>query len=147
MTHVVSEISTLGTPEFIKLVATYCRNSSKNQEIDPGLNSRGYSPEALLEAKRLAEKKFNPVTSLGLRFTKPLSNFESDIITYAWTLFENYERGLLPFPGSVSDQPAQIMEIFGTFQALRIERQENERKKLEKKDVGNKYKGKPRARG
>ena len=82
------------------------------------------------EMRRKSEKHFTPVTCLGLRFSRPLSNFKSDFIHYPWTLFENYEKGLLPFPGSVSEQPAQIMEIFSIFKALKIEQENLQNKKL-----------------
>ncbi len=80
----------------------------------------------------------------GLHFTIPLENFKSDLINHALFLFENYERGVLPFPGSVSEQPAQIIEIFGVFQALKFEIEAAERKKLA--SVRNKNYNKPRPR-
>lgn len=143
--HRIEDISSLSTLEFIRLVATYNQSKSGKADIDPSLLSRGYSPEAIEQAKKITELKFNPVTTMGLRFTRPLTNFKSDMIGYAWTLFENYERGLLPFPGSVSEQPAQIMEIFGVFNALRLETLEVERKRIEK-NVGNKRQGGSRTR-
>lgn len=112
-------------------MASYTAAVSDKSEFDVSLNSRGYSPEALAEAKKILEKQFTPVTTLGLRFTRPLENFKSDILAYAWLLFDNYERGNLPFPGSVSEQPAQIMEIFGTLESLRLERKRIETKRLE----------------
>lgn len=131
MTHKIDEISSLSTAEFINLVGTYTALTSGKSDFDPELINKGYSPEALAEARKLTEKKFKPFETVGLRFTKPLDNFKSDILGYSWTLFENYERGLLPFPGTVSEQPAQIMEIFGVFQALKTENQIKHNKKIE----------------
>jgi hypothetical protein len=139
----IDKLSSLSTAEFIKLVGHYNYLASGKPDINPQIQNRGYSAAALAEAKKQNEALFNPVTSLGLTFRKPLSNFKSDVLSYSLTLFENYERGALPFPGSVSEQPAQIMEIFGVLQALRHEREAAERKKLEK-NVGNKHQGKRR---
>lgn len=145
MAHRIAELSSLSTIEFIKIVATYAHARSGKDSIDPSLAARGFTPEQIEQTKKLTEKKFNPVQIMGLRFTRPLDNFKSDLMGYAWTLFENYERGVLPFPGSVSEQPAQIMEIFGVFSALRFEAQEAERKR-QNPNVGTKHKGVGRVR-
>jgi hypothetical protein len=143
--HIIECISSVSTSDFVDIVATYISQTSGKTEFDPTLNSRGYSPEALAEAKKLKEKKFSSVSALGLKFTKPLSNFKCENIGYLWTLFENYERGQLPYPGSISEQPAQIIEIFGVFQALKNEQIAKERKRQEQ-DGRHKYQSKPRAR-
>jgi hypothetical protein len=36
-------------------------------------------------------------------------------------LFDGYEAGFLPFEGPFSDQPAQIIEIFGVLKQLKHE--------------------------
>lgn len=47
----------------------------------------------------------------GLKFSRDLTEFKFPLMYYLLILTENYERGLLPFPGTVTEQPAQIMEI------------------------------------
>lgn len=120
-------MSSLSDGEFVEIVGTYAKLTNGRKES--GLEARGYSPEALAAARQIAAATFNPVVSCGLRFTKPLDQFNYDQMGYALTLFENYEKGNLPFPGSVSDQPAQIIEIFGLLKALRQEQEQ--RKSLE----------------
>lgn len=141
--HKIDEISSLSILESAKLIGNYLSIVSGKEEIDPSLASRGYSPEALEMMKRRVEAGFEPVTSHGLRFTKPLGNFKSDILGYSMTLLENYERGALPYPGPFSEQPAQVIEIFGLLQSLRHEQQEIQRKKVER-DVRQKHQGRAR---
>lgn len=42
------------------------------------------------------------------------------------------KSGTLPFPGAVSEQPGQIMDIFDTIFELDMEREEDTRRKAEK---------------
>lgn len=44
----------------------------------------------------------------------------------------NYKKGTMPFPGSVVEQPAKIIEIFDVLTQLEQESEEKMRKKLEK---------------
>jgi hypothetical protein len=81
-------------------------------------------------AQKKAVEAFQPVTSCGLKFTKHLSRFKYPLFGYALQLFENYERGLLPFEGSVSDQPAQVMELFSVIQNLRFEQEKKQMEKI-----------------
>lgn len=143
--HEVDKVSSLSVYEFVNLVGHFHDLASGKPSKDSSLNNRGYSPEILEQINKEREKTFSPISSLGLRFTKPLHHFKSDILVYSLTLFENYERGVMPFPGSTSEQPAQVMEIFGVLQSLRLERQEIERKKLERQNVRNKHQGQHRA--
>lgn len=59
----------------------------------------------------------------------------------AWAAFD--KAGVLPFPGSYTDQPAKIFEVFSVFDGLKAEQMEEERKKMEAK---NKAKKSPRRR-
>lgn len=139
----IDEISSLSNEDYINIVGHYTRLASEKADFDPNINTRGYSPEALAEAKKQTLKYFQPIQTLNLKFKKQLDDFEFEPLNYTLTLFENYERGLLPYPGSVSEQPAQLMEIFGVLQSLRQERQQLEYKKMQK-NVGQQHKGKPR---
>ena len=129
MAHKIDEVSSLSETEFARIVASILWTWSDKDNSDSDLSSRGYSDAAIQEMRKKSQKNFTPIKCLGLKFTRPLNNFKTDFIHYPWTLFENYERGLLPFPGSVSDQPAQIMEIFGVFKALKVEHEKIQNKK------------------
>lgn len=116
------DISTLSNYEFVALVANYndlC-DGSKNK-IAPSMVNRGYTAEQLAQASNRIADKFNPVESCNLRFTKPYGHIKYDYMDYVLRLFDNYELGILPFPGSASEQPAQIMEIFSILRQLKHE--------------------------
>jgi hypothetical protein len=140
------EISSLTDHDFIRLVATYADlNSGDKQKVSSQAVNRGYTPEQLAQAKSHIAVKFNPVTSCGLRFTRPYSSLKFEPFSYVLTLYENYERGCLPFPGSVSEQPAQIMEVFSVLRQLKHEA-EVQIRETQSKHGRNQYKNKPRTR-
>jgi hypothetical protein len=118
------EISTLADEDFVRFVAHYNHLLlNPKKKVNPKLKDRGYSDEALAEAKLDKRQKFQPVESCGLRFTKPFDHLSFEPFSYVLTLFENYSRGCLPFPGSVSEQPAQIMEFFSVIETIRREQE------------------------
>ena len=49
-------------------------------------------------------------------------------------LYKNYERGVLPFRGSLMDQPAYIMEIFTLIENLKSDREQEEREREERRN-------------
>jgi hypothetical protein len=116
------DISSLSEYESILLVANYndVWNGDKNS-VSSDLAGRGYTEEQLAHATGRIAETFNPVVSCGLMFTKPFGHLKFEALAYVLTLFENYERGCLPFPGSVSEQPAQIMEVFAVLRQLKHE--------------------------
>lgn len=127
----IEEISTFRYDDYVRFIGHYLDLLSGSEADTKSLEDRGYTPEVLKLVKQQKADEFEGARALGLEFTIPLDNFRSDIMNYALTLFQNYERGLLPFPGSVSEQPAQIMEIFSVLTALKLEQEEKQRKKLE----------------
>lgn len=75
---------------------------------------------------------------MGIKYNKPLSNFKHPYLGYILLLLENYEKGLLPFPGTISDQPAQVIEMFSLIQNLKIEHQNKLNKQSEQNGRRNK---------
>lgn len=120
--------------DFIRLVATYndLTNGSKTK-MDPRLAAKGYTEAQLAHANKNFVATFSPVTSCGLRFTKPFAHLKFEPISYVLTLLENYERGCLPFPGSVSEQPSQIMELFSILSQLKHEAETRAREQQKQK--------------
>jgi hypothetical protein len=53
---------------------------------------------------------------------------------YYLTLLETYEKGVPPYPGSTSEQPAKIMEILVLLQKLKLEHQEKVMAEQERKN-------------
>jgi hypothetical protein len=60
------------------------------------------------------------------------NNFKYPYFSYVLNLYSQYKKGSLPFPGSVSEQPAKIIEIFNVLEQLELEQQEKQRKAVEK---------------
>ena len=127
VSHKIAELSQLQTYEFVALVAQY-NLYLRGPSIDPEIYKRGYSRIALniLEAK--AAKDFNPVESQGILFEEPFERFPCANMGYVLQLFSQYETGNLPFPGSVSEQPAQIIEVFNTLSALKAEAKKSQQR-------------------
>jgi hypothetical protein len=140
------DTSSLSDLEFVSLIATYNTSSDKDEKhkVSSKLDDRGYSADQLAHAKQKKTEKFKPVVSCDLRFTKPFDHLKFEPFGYVLTLFENYERGCLPFPGAASEQPAQIMEIFSVLRQLKHEAEIRLREKYTS-NGRNKHQNKPGA--
>lgn len=83
---------------------------------------------------RKAQKKkenYDEIVSMGLRFNTDLNQFIFSQFDYLYTLFDKYDQfGVLPYPGSHSEQPAIIMEIFTILNGLKIEEQKRQQRKI-----------------
>ena len=58
-----------------------------------------------------------------LRFSSCIGNFVQPHWNHWLNLHQSYRAGHLPFPGSVSDQPNKVMEVFRTMDAYYSEQQ------------------------
>lgn len=117
----ILETSSLSAVEYILLVGQYNHIlSGGKEEIDPAISNRGYTP-AQLEVLKKNKRSNTDVRSCGVRFTTHLSRFKYPLFGYVSACFQNYERGLLPYPGSVSEQPNKIIEIFNVLSTVRLE--------------------------
>jgi len=109
------------------------------KKTDPRLLERGYSEEALEMMRSKMKRKIEECTSLNVKFTRALSEFQYPYLGYVLTLHRSYtDNGCTPFSGPPSDQPAQIMDIFNTLDALEDEfrQQEIDKQKREQKRNG-----------
>lgn len=131
VTHEIMRISSLDEVEFVKIVATY-NNAGNERTSELELLERGYTREQLEQVRLSKKRQRVGIKSCGLYFTRDLSEFNCEKFNYYFLLFQNYERGNLPFEGTIADQPAQIIEIFNTFQMLRAEQEDKARKQLER---------------
>lgn len=140
----IFDISGISEYDWVYLSANYYSLLTGEQDQDANLKARGYSPEQIKFAK---QKKQAVSTTVGpLRFTRPTIEFKYPNISYVLTLFQNYEKGLLPFPGSVSEQPAQIMEVFNLLRNIRNDYQQKLNTPIEVPKHGRLNKDKSRAR-
>lgn len=69
-------------------------------------------------------------------YDKCLCNYliESDMYYYL-NLHQQYENGILPYPGSLVDQPAKIIEIFNFLALMKAELHERQEKEQKQKEA------------
>lgn len=123
------EISTVTDLEYIHIVGNY--NNADKQDEEQALRDRGYSEDRI--RFMLKGKKGSSFKSLDVVFHDK-NNLKYPYFSYVYTAYLNYERGILPYPGSLSEQPAKIMDIFSVLGALKFESEEKMRKKVEKEN-------------
>lgn len=136
------QISALSTYDYITLIAHYNRLQKKDR-VDPRLLTRGFTEDQLKQLQKTLGKSPDELISLNLHFKTDLTKFNYPHFNYVFRLYDRYnDAGVLPFKGSHSDQPAQIMEIFSVLEQLQMETQkelheENQRKQArERKQSG-----------
>jgi hypothetical protein len=56
---------------------------------------------------------------INVRYYTCPGNLYDPSLGYLYSLFEKYERGFLPFEGTISDQPAKVVECFNLIVNLR----------------------------
>lgn len=72
------------------------------------------------------------IVSAGLKISGDIKRFEYPYFGFILSAFQQFENGTLPFNGSYSDQPSQILEIFEVLTQLKFETEEKNRKELER---------------
>lgn len=55
----------------------------------------------------------------GLQFRNCPGNYNTPMAAKFLEMFEAYSRGILPYPGALSEQPKRIMEIFDVIRAYK----------------------------
>ena len=61
--------------------------------------------------------------SLNVHFKTRLDDLSVDYFNFVIVAFDIYDRhGVLPYPGSLSEQPNKIIEIFNVLSSLKQER-------------------------
>lgn len=123
----ILKISSVSTFDYINITGHYLTLLSGKREKVEILNERQY-PQHMIDAA-MKGMKHPEVTVAGLNFKVPLTQFKYPLMSYVLVLLENYERGLLPFAGTISEQPSQIVEILNLIQLLKIEHQNQLEKK------------------
>lgn len=131
-------ISTLNVVDYVNIVGHY--NTVHNgPTIDPRLLERFKNKPEMIEQIKKQSASSGGTTSLNIKFSRPLESFRYELFGYIITLYRKYsELGILPFPGSLSDQPAQIIEVFNTLESVELEIKHQQQKKQNKELKRNK---------
>lgn len=119
--------------DYVCIIAEFlCFHDGGKTKDDTELTSRGYSKETIeLLQKKMKEPGVKQFKSCNVNYLVHPSNFKYDLFNYLLVLFENYKKGNLPFPGSVSEQPAQIMELFSLVETVKAEHELKAMKKAQ----------------
>lgn len=130
----IIRMSSLSVVDYVNLCGHYSKLQS-GPSIDPRLLERYQNqPERLEQLKKsIIAKGIKSTRTLNLDFKAPLEDFNYNPFSYVYTLFLQYKQGTLPFPGSTSEQPAQIIEIFNTLDSLEMETKERQMKEEQRK--------------
>jgi hypothetical protein len=115
------DISSVSFYEYAQLVGQYNRLVHKPQ-IDTQLLTRGYSEEALKQMQSKMSGGVKELISLDLHFKSGLDKFMHPLFNFFMSIHEMYSKGAMPYPGSISDQPSKIIEIFHILDQLKTER-------------------------
>lgn len=105
--------------------------SIKNQEFNCDVclsKYRGRSDEAKMQAASRAAKGCQTVGSQNIHFIGTdlgfatcVGNFVSNSAVSWIELHAHFERGVMPYPGGLMDQPAKAVEIFRIIEVWKIE--------------------------
>lgn len=119
--------------EFIELWSTLHVRNTPEYQCGRCLASR---PEQLEEKRRIRSCRGGGKVSImsletpagaRLSYKACIGNFYRDGWVYWLQMYRQYQRGLLPFPGTISDQPAKVVEVFGIIELFE-EKAEAEKK-------------------
>lgn len=93
--------------------------------VDKSIFKKGYTEEQLRALEARIGKSTKTIESCGIRFTCDIADLKLDEFDFIYTMFDKYNaNGVLPFPGSHSEQPAKIIEYFHIMSNLSAEREE-----------------------
>lgn len=139
------DTSSVNTIDYINIVGNYTSILNGDEDDESVLRARGYTQEQINRATKT--KIFTPISTQGLKFTAPLIRFKYPLLGYTLTLLKNYEKGNLPFPGAISEQPAQVMDILSLLQLVNLDFQNRIQKKNESNVRLDKNQHRTRGRG
>lgn len=83
-------------------------------------------------------KTSKEVISLDVKFTCGIEHIYVEYFGYVVTLFDLYSKhGVLPYTGSLSEQPAKIIDIFNVLDQLYTEREKHQIEEHRKEQAKN----------
>jgi len=68
----------------------------------------------------------------GIRYHKCLCDYLNPYMGFLLEIHNQYDKGVMPFPGSLSEQPAKIIEILNRISAIKSDYLEYNTKEQEK---------------
>lgn len=136
-------LSSLTNVEYINLVGHY--NKLLHGETQVNYKARGYTEEQIkaIEEANLRQETAQEIQSLNIVFKRNINEFNFPSFDDYYFMFDKFDNhGLLPFPGTLLEQPSKIIELFQILKNIKMEeeqRQFEEQKRKVNKNGWCKY--------
>ena len=114
----------------MSLIANFNFLASGSKDKRKELKQRGFTEQQIEASLPTGEGK---EISLNIVFKNGFESFKCDEISYLLETHSAFEKSMLPFAGSFSEQPAKVIEVFQLISALKQERDDRARKEQERK--------------
>jgi len=69
-----------------------------------------------------------------IKYYSCIGNFQDSSVRYYWELFQKYQQNMLPYKGSLQEQPNKIIEIFNFIEAI-LKKKQDKYKVKDKKEL------------
>lgn len=128
------------TEEYISVRATLHALENKNFLCSECLNTYNHrqNSEKLTDELRrskscetVSDRVITQIESIKYK-TCPGNFFDHSVVSWI-SAHQNYKNGVMPFPGSFSEQPAKVIELFSIIDNFQHERSEKQLEKARKK--------------
>lgn len=90
----------------------------------------GKQKEKMLEKRRRIKgcwgNPASPYQIENIQFNSCIGNFSSYDAQYIIDMYMAYDKGMIPFPGSISEQPAKLLEAFDMIKSFRQRKEAEE---------------------
>jgi hypothetical protein len=139
----VHMLSHLTNDDYISIRATLHAIDNREFYCHSCLNKYANRPDAESMTQRMRELKGcfsikeKPIATVDeLKFYKCVGNFFRGEVLTLLEMQGRYERGILPYPGSLSEQPNKLIECFSAIDNYKQEKLAQERKRIEMQERG-----------
>lgn len=144
-------ISGLSDYDYVKLVATWFYNVEDKFNCEEQKSKYLMMPESekKINDYMLARGCLGKSELSGVVYDKPTNrpryqqdevcfyncfcNFIDPSTNFLLNLFWYFDKGILPFQGAITEQPAKIIDVFNVFTHLKHEKQKDDAKKQKNK--------------
>jgi len=147
----IDEISSVTNEEWVRLKATLkaveddrfvCSQCQLKDKHLPDYKERNHRLRESKACFSVSKVQYHHIDN-EIGFHTCIGNFYSETCHQWISIYDNYARGVLPFPGSLMEQPTKAMEIFRIVDDYKVRK---EIRQLESQRSRDKTKGAPLGR-
>jgi len=126
-------LSSVTNNDWIEIRSTLQATENRDFFCDVCLSNR--ATEQKLESKACKVERGAPLWVLDdVKYFRCIGNFVSDSVLNWLGAYNQFGKGTMPFPGSYTEQPAKVIELFGLFDSyFQKSAKEAERKEQSKR--------------